>query len=455
MHTRSEVDDEGRKEGVTTIFREDGSVESEAAYEADVLEGELKRFDESSELVLQANYHDGELHGSFREYVGGTKVVEANYRQGQLHGRYRSYHPDGADFVRANYRRGVLHGDYQETRPRGAGDESVDAEDEAVLLEWRCKYRDGVRDGKARVELGGERVSSQVWSKGELVRLDAIEPFPTGRTTLVETLEEALQPLEPDLDDQHSEKRLFALRRLKAYRALCGLRWQDLELNPEWNDLCDAASEVCQANGGLSHTPSKPPGFDDERFEQGALGAKSSNLASGGVEGSVDSYMDDSDPSNIDRVGHRRWCLSPALRRTGFGVAGRYSAMWAFDNSGSTPSGLDTVYYPPRGFLPTDMFGSRHAWSLHLTSGSVPKSEDVVVRVVELDQLYVPIGEPLRIDYQTVSTDRFGGGSAVIFRPAGLRCAAGQRYRAQVSFDGGKSFAHDYVVEFLDPIVPR
>jgi hypothetical protein len=52
--------------------------------------------------------------------------------------------------------------------------------------------------------------------------------------------------------------------------------------------------------------------MDDKRYQQGVEGAGHSNLAvSGAVVDSVDNYMDDSDPGNVGRLGHRRWCLNP------------------------------------------------------------------------------------------------------------------------------------------------
>jgi hypothetical protein len=141
---------------------------------------------------------------------------------------------------------------------------------------------------------------------GRLVDLDGIVPFPVAREALEAELAEARVVPASVEGDPRSGDRMFALARLRTYRALCGLHWRHIELNPAWNDLCDAAGEVCAAHGKLDHTPPIPPGFDEARYRQGYEGASHSNLASGGLRGSVDMYMDDSDPSNIDRVGHRR-----------------------------------------------------------------------------------------------------------------------------------------------------
>ena len=104
------------------------------------------------------------------------------------------------------------------------------------------------------------------------------------------------------------------------------------------------------------------------------------------LPGSVDSYMDDSDPGNIARLGHRRWCLLPELRRTGFGSAGKWSAMWTADHSAPAVKGLKTVKYPPAGFIPADFFDGGHAWSIAFVTG--PWSARVDARVSGGDSFF-------------------------------------------------------------------
>ncbi len=40
----------------------------------------------------------------------------------------------------------------------------------------------------------------------------------------------------------------------------------------------------------------------------------------------------------------------------------------------------------------------------------------------------------------------------LIFRPVGLVVAPGRRYWVEVSYDGGKTQAHEYLVEFVDVV---
>ncbi|MBK8172760.1 MAG: hypothetical protein IPK60_20815, partial [Sandaracinaceae bacterium] len=163
-------------------------------------------------------------------------------------------------------------------------------------------------------------------------------------------------------------------------------------------------------------------------------------------------YMDDSDPSNIDRIGHRRWCLNPTMGATGFGASGRWTAMWAIDSSGPSPKGLEAVFYPARGFVPVDLFGPRHAWSIQFLSGAAPRDVSAFNVVVHrLDEHFQATGEPLALDWKNLGGGDFGGAACLVFRPVGVKVAVGERYRVQVHETNMKSARFDYVVEFCAP----
>lgn len=440
LKERYEVDDDGEKDGLYERFREDGSVEVSARYSRGALNGTYEEFGHEGDRTLEAQYKRGEKDGIYRTYAGEVVTLDARYRRDVLNGNWLKRAPDGSHVIRAKYRRGVLDGRYVEERP-------------AEEWERRANYDDGLLDGKATIRVDGDTVSEREWDEGRLVELDGIVPYPRTVAALSAELLEAGRPAEADASDPIGAKRQQALARLKAYRALCGVPWRDLELDAGLNDLCDAASEVIGANGQLSHEPPRPAGFDEERYRQGFEGASNSNIGTGGVLRSVDAYMDDSDPSNIDRVGHRRWCLNPPMGKTGFGESdGSWTAMWSTDSSGKGARGLDAVLYPPPGHVPTDMFGPRHAWSIHPLNGKMPsKDEDLVVRIHRLDGHYQASGAALELDYVRVSREGYGSGECIIFRPAGLEATAGARYRARISLDGGDRFEHDFLVEFIAP----
>lgn len=436
LKERFEVDAQGRKHGKYEAFREDGTRLQTAVYRTDRLHGLSVEFDSAERPRLEALYASGERSGQWREYDKGVLRLAATYANDMLDGSWARYDEEGRPVARGSYKRGALNGRYVELRPVDAWESSVE-------------YRAGVLHGKGTITVAGKLVSKRKWDEGRLVELDGCVPFPIAREALEAELAAARVAPAGNATDPISDDRQFALARLRTYRALCGLPWRHIQLVPKWNELCDAAAEICAAHGKLDHTPPKPAGFDDERYRQGYEGASKSNLFGGGLRGSVDAYMDDSDPSNIDRIGHRRWCLNPTMGATGFGASGRWTAMWAMDSSGPSPQGLDAVFYPARGYVPVDLFGPRHAWSIQLLSGAPPRDAsafDVVVQ--RLDEHFQATGEPLALDWKNLGGGGFGGGACLVFRPVGVEVAPGARYRVQVRETKTKVARFDYVVEF-------
>ncbi len=451
VRLRYQTDADGRRHGLFEQFRESGQLEIRCRYADGALNGLHETFYEGGEPAVVASYLKGKKHGTWRELtVDGLPRLTATYRNDVLNGKYESFDEAGHCTLSANYKEGVLHGAMTQYFPERD-------------RRWIGRYKNGVVDGAVSVKDGKKTVCKQKWKAGVLVRLNGEEPFARSLSQVRDGIETVLrrpegtpEPGSGTDDDPKAGDRAAALRRLKAYRFLCGVPYEKLKLDPALNKLCDAAAEACALNGGLSHTPSKPPGMDDDRYRDAKRGARNSNLSGGPMISSVDSYMDDSDSSNISRVGHRRWCLDPALGKTAFGSFKNYSAMWAIDSSGSSAKGISALLYPPAGWVPTDMFGPNYAWSVSILRGAAPVEDRVEAKVFELDEHWVKKGEPLELNWQSVSRTEgqgaeIGGAPALIFRPVGVRVVPGAKYQAEVSLDGGKSIAHRYVVAFYDP----
>ena len=447
VEERYHVDDAGRRQGLYELFRRDGTLAARAHYADDEFHGVYEEFGEDGEPRTEIHYQRGERHGRTRVFGEGGRLERVSrYRRGELHGRRELYNASGERVEVTTWKRGVLEGKFEEVSRAAGGGVRVRT----------GSYRDGLIDGTVKIDEGQVTVSRQVWDAGRLTTLDGIEAFPTAADVLVAKLRAIRARPEDEIASDRDPlwpRRMQSLRILQSYRALCGLPYQDMELEPEWNALCDAAAEVCRRNGGLSHNPPRPPGIDDELFRRGALGARRSNLHRGGpMESSVDSYMADSDASNIDRVGHRRWCLNPSMVKTGFGESRRFTAMWSVDRSGSGARGLDAVHYPAAGWVPVDMFRSRHAWSVSPVTGSVPDPERIEVRIVALDEVFVPVGEPLELDHLGRTPGGIGSGPALVFRPVGLKVSPGRCYLLEITEKGARQPRWRHVVGFCDPV---
>eukprot|EP01062_Namystynia_karyoxenos_P059610 TRINITY_DN51043_c0_g1_i1.p1 TRINITY_DN51043_c0_g1~~TRINITY_DN51043_c0_g1_i1.p1 ORF type:complete len:1041 (+),score=317.61 TRINITY_DN51043_c0_g1_i1:109-3231(+) len=184
----------------------------------------------------------------------------------------------------------------------------------------------------------------------------------------------------------------LALGELRVFRWLCGILDWETPLDTGMMSQCQYGC-VLMAAAGFSHHPAKPEGMPAEEYEEGHAGTANSNISMGQerLPRIVHAFMNDSDFGNIHSVGHRRWCIAPGMRATGFGwwqssaegpMKGRtYGTMFStgvesvdtgacFRLGAGVPSAMPLfVAYPPPGFCPLKYFGADYAWSLQLRPG--------------------------------------------------------------------------------------
>ncbi|MCP3914344.1 MAG: hypothetical protein GY711_02175 [bacterium] len=388
----------------------------------------------------------GRRNGPYLAYHENGKLhVRASYRANERSGTYQEFYPSGRKALDAKYRGGQLQGKYEER-------------DETGRASYVAHYADGILHGKVEAFAGKERLCAQRWKKGALVELDGVAPYPRPldeiRHVVAGLLDtDAALPgsasdawATTDADEAADEglrlDREKALRNLAAYRYLCGVPHEGMQLNAEFNRLTTMGARLCAKIGHLDHTPDNP-GWPDDEYRDGYTGTSHSNLSVGtSIAGSVHSYMNDSDASNIDRVGHRLWCLAERLSKVGFGRSDRFSAMYVRDTSGKGGGGR-IVSYPPAGYVPLGFFDDRHAWSITLRGGSLPRIEDVTVDVRPLDERFVP-GERLELDHLGKT------GLTLVFRPVGVSVHEAAAYLVHVKGLGGKlkKTGLKYLVQF-------
>ena len=165
-----------------------------------------------------------------------------------------------------------------------------------------------------------------------------------------------------------TETQQYAINALNQMRYIAGVP-ADVTIDTEYTKLAQTGAFVNAVNKKMSHSPEKPEGMDDEMYALGSEGAGSSNLACGcdNIVDSVLLWMDDSDPTNIEYVGHRSALLDPFMKRTGFGAVGGYSAVYVFD---PVPYGADYHEYNgiawPAQNMPVEYFSPYHAWRKNL-----------------------------------------------------------------------------------------
>ena len=215
------------------------------------------------------------------------------------------------------------------------------------------------------------------------------------------------------------------VNRLNALRRIAGL--PSVELDSGLTEKAQYGAVLVDSCGQLTHNPSKPAGMDDSFYQTGSAAASSSNLASGcTMVGAIDEWMWDSDASNIDRVGHRRWQLNPDMGKTGFGYSGNIGAEWSFDKSGSGCN-YEYIAWPASGNFPSELFDNYTAWSVTLNPKryAAPNAAAITITLSGGGRTWTFRGSESYSasasgKYFNVNTQGYGVSNCIIFRPDGV-----------------------------------
>ena len=256
-----------------------------------------------------------------------------------------------------------------------------------------------------------------------------------------------------------------AAQRLNVLRRLAGV--PQVQLDDSLSENAQYGAVLLAHLGSLNHTPAKPADMDNSFYQKAYEATSTSNIAAGmDLLESVDMFMQDSDASNVERVGHRRWQLNPELGRVGFGYAQNPDSIYrdfvtekVTDTSGSGCD-YDFIGWPASGNFPNylDSFDANTAWSVVLNPDDyqVPTQSGLVVTLVRQSD-----GKTWTLDgkasYTPAASGRYlnvetsGVGNCIIFRPDGVTKYEGVY---QVTIDGlkdrsGKAVDFTYQVDFF------
>ena len=219
----------------------------------------------------------------------------------------------------------------------------------------------------------------------------------------------------------------------------------NITLNETYNEAAQAASLVNYLNSGLSHSPTQPAGLDKSIYDLGFLGASKSNLGMGysSLADSVinvrNGYLGDSDDSNISRVGHRRWVLSPALNQIGFGyIPGNKTwsstAMYVIEGNKKAPN-YGEILWPVETAMPLQLFNEDHPWSISFDpmEYSAQNIGELVVKLTKNNETITLTDNNTKHFY--VDRGNYGDQKQVlIFRPDDMQpIKAGDHFTVEVS----------------------
>ncbi|MBR7056275.1 MAG: hypothetical protein IKI17_04210 [Oscillospiraceae bacterium] len=242
----------------------------------------------------------------------------------------------------------------------------------------------------------------------------------------------------------------ITVNRLTALRAIAGLPAVELDAS-----MCESAQygAVLLAASKFSHYPPQPEDMDDEFYRRGYSATSSSNIASGyTIVGAVDGFMDDESAKNIISVGHRRWQLTPELKKVGFGYAKGKTTEKITDHSGPSIE-YRFLGWPSSGYFPNNLFWRNVPWSIELNSATYKTTSQVSVLLTrESDGRVWSFSEDQDYDPSTNGDFFQHSGKLLIFRPGDVEKYEGL-YTVSVSGitdQAGQAVDFTYQVSFFD-----
>ncbi len=264
------------------------------------------------------------------------------------------------------------------------------------------------------------------------------------------------------------------LNTTKFVRYLAGLS-ENVVMTDEFNDLAQHGAVILAKLGYLTHTPTKPGDMDQNFYKRAYESTKTANIfqtigTAGNLTDAVKGFCDDSDESNIDRVGHRCWVLNPRLEKTGFGYATTgnaeniksFTPMQVFDQSNTKGTEIDYILWPNKGYFPNNFFSPQQAWSVHLNANNFDLAKcKPIVKLTNVSNSKVWIfkssdknktGKYFNIN--KVHNVNFGGFSyIIIFKPDNITSFLfDKKYSVEINGlvdNKGKEYKLEYEVEFF------
>ncbi|MDO5147033.1 MAG: CAP domain-containing protein [Eubacteriales bacterium] len=242
-----------------------------------------------------------------------------------------------------------------------------------------------------------------------------------------------------------------AMSTLNFVRYVAGISY-NVQNDVEHQEMAQAAALINSINGGLSHYPEQPANMSEELYHLGYSGAGSSNLGVGYgnlYSAIVSGWMNDGSESNIDRVGHRRWCLNPTMGKTAFGVVGSYYAMYSFDRTNA--SDAYGVVWPAQN-TPMELFSNTSLpWNISMGKDVDISSVQVSMKRQRDDKQW-SFSQASSQGYFNVNNSGYGMSGCIIFRPDDI-----EEYQENDSFHvevqgtylSGEAFEVSYDVNFF------
>ncbi len=218
----------------------------------------------------------------------------------------------------------------------------------------------------------------------------------------------------------------------------------EVAISQEKSHYAQAAAVINSLNGGLDHHPKVPRGMseDDQLYKDGYKGASESNLHMGtNMLRQINSFTKDASKKNWDKVGHRKWLISPFVDTFGYGFYDRYGAAYVFSD-GWPDTELEVVAYPSNVGL-TEFFNDKTPFSFSVTEAF--DISNVTIKMTELKTGKVMEYKTGKNIYVTNTQYKYGYMDNLSWG-LGFKGEHGDQY--EIEIDGIKLNGLDYPVNY-------
>ena len=388
-----------------------------------------------------------------------AEIKEENYPNGKTSKRYNvnsenkktgdysEFYESGQIKIKATYKNDLLEGFYNEFLDSGKKTMSV-------------QFSLGQKNGYCRFFEKELIVKEEFWINGFLAFPKSISEITRTLASIPKLKTEFIGEWPKDFKLERFSKTVEAdniagLAKLREFRYLCNLPYEDLQLQKECIAYNLDGLIIFNKLNGITHTPTNP-GLEEKVYQSAYIGTSHSNLSNSNRDMSAAvsierMYMNDSDKTNIDHVGHRRWCLNPSMKVTGFASDAFYGLMWSSDMSRKKTPEFEFICYPSTGYFPSTHFNSNYVWSISLNPNLYLSPDKQLVKIV-VSSVKDKVSKELKITYQNIDTQFIGINNCIIFKPDNVSLSPKSRYHVEITGlkdRSNKEAKVEYYVEFF------
>ena len=173
LKLKSEIQDE-EHHGKTWEYFSNGTLKSEINYEKGEMNGDFAEFEQDGTRVIEGKYEKGERVGEWTfRYPNGKLKWKGTYLNDIVDGELRQYDEAGNIFSIENFNNGILHGDfeyYQNGKLRETGtmlDNKKHGEIRAYWINQKLKRIENFKSGIANGEFKEFFISGDLMSEGK------------------------------------------------------------------------------------------------------------------------------------------------------------------------------------------------------------------------------------------------------------------------------------------------